>query len=141
MNPAGLSQPGSSVLTHLPSQLDAGEDAAGRRRAVDVAGIPVRALVKILLVGIQEILYSGIDLKDSPFGNAEVMARLEIEINEAWRALGAVLRDVAGMMFHQHPDPGLLRNSCPSKCPAGTRTRSGAGFPQAQTSRNSGLRY
>ena len=47
---------------------------AWHSRAIDIAGIPLRTLVEILLVGIEQVLHSGIDLQVYVFVKFEVIA-------------------------------------------------------------------
>ena len=53
-----------SVLgSHLVAELDAEVEGTRGRGAVDVAGVAVRALVEVILEGVEEVLHAGVELK------------------------------------------------------------------------------
>ena len=80
---------------YLPAELYPREEAPRCGRAVDVAGIAVRALVEILLPGIQEVLYAGIELEIDMTVKFEVVGDLEIEVEKSRRLFRTVLLNVA----------------------------------------------
>lgn len=80
---------------YLPAELYPREEAPRCGWAVDVAGIAVRALVEILLPGIQEVLDAGIELEIDVAVKLEVIGNLEIQVEKARSLFCPVLLNVA----------------------------------------------
>ena len=62
----------STLGSHLVAELDAEVEGTRGRRAVDVAGVAVRALVEVILEGVEKVLHAGVELK------LDVVVELEV---------------------------------------------------------------
>ena len=62
----------STLGSHLVAKLYAEVEGARGRGAVDVAGVAVRALVEVVLEGVEEVLDAGVELK------LDVVVELEV---------------------------------------------------------------
>ena len=76
MEKAAFFRAAFSIMRVLEVDFYSGKTTARKGRAVDVARIAFHSLVKIFLIGIEDILYSGIDLQGNLLVNGNVVRNL-----------------------------------------------------------------
>ena len=71
-------------------------------RAIDIPGIPMRSLVEIILIGVEDILYSGVHLQGYGLEDREVVRQLQVLVEEITSLLLTILGNVTRQVLHQH---------------------------------------
>ena len=71
-------------------------------RAIDIPGIPMRSLVEIILIGVEDILYSGVHLQGCGLEDREVVRQLQVQVEEITSLLLTILGNVTRQVLHQH---------------------------------------
>lgn len=71
------------MLSALYVEFHSGEDAAGHRGAVDVAGVTEVALVEVSLIAVEDIVDSGVELQGDVVVDAEVVGEFQSGIEKA----------------------------------------------------------
>ena len=83
-------------------QADAGEESAWGGGAIDVARIAVHALVQIALEMVEQILYTRVHLQRIVLIQRDIVAELQVPLEENRRLYLLVLLDIAREVLHQH---------------------------------------
>ena len=90
------------LAEYLITDLTPHEITSGNPRAIDIPGIPVRSLVEIILIGVEDILYSGVHLQGCGLEDREVVRQLQVQVEEITSLLLTILGNVTRQVLHQH---------------------------------------
>ena len=72
----------STAFLYLEFQSGTDNDRAGKGRAIDVSRITQLTLVKILLIGIEDVLHARVDAEAANAGYIELIAQLAAHVPE-----------------------------------------------------------
>ena len=90
------------LAEYLITDLAPHEITSRNSRAIDIPGIPMRSLVEIILIGVEDILYSGVHLQGCGLEDREVVRQLQVQVEEITSLLLTILGNVTRQVLHQH---------------------------------------
>lgn len=97
-----LPTPSARLAEYLITDLAPHEITSRNSRAIDIPGIPMRSLVEIILIGVEDILYSGVHLQGCGLEDREVVRQLQVQVEEITSLLLTILGNVTRQVLHQH---------------------------------------
>lgn len=88
----------AASITELHSRIK----RAGHAWTINITRITIKAQIEITLIGVEDILYAYVQLKDGMLIKLEIIGSLTAHFHEIGSAFCPVLSNVARIVLHQH---------------------------------------